>query len=118
MSKHFLDELNSATSFWQKLCMTVLLVVFGVLVAPLLWLGSRSIEGAYARPITLFAVDTIAVYYVTLLVYLWWRPGFLRRFYQSKERKLAFYGYLLGMGFLVFLIVGAIQGLSEYFSWF
>lgn len=112
---HFLDELNSAMTFRQKLWMTILLAVFGALIAPFLWLGTQFVKGRFARPLTLFAVETIAAYYATLLVYIWWRPPFLRKIYAKKERALVRYGSILGMGVLLFLMIGAVQGLIAFF---
>jgi len=116
LSRHLLDELNSATSFRQKLRVTFLLVVFGGLVAPLLWLGTQLVQGEYVQPMTRLVVDTIAVYYVTLLVFIWWRPPFLQKLYASQERELAVHGFLLAAGCLVFLLIGAAHGLMQFFG--
>lgn len=114
MSSHFLHELNSATGFWKKLGITLFLLVFGILLGPLLWMGIQFAEGPVWRPVVTIGVDTIAMFYVTLLVYVWWQPALLRRFYQSLEFKLVAFGYVLNFTVLVLLLIGAIYGVITF----
>lgn len=114
MSSHFLHELNSATGFSKKLGITLILLVFGILVGPLLWMGVKFAEGPVWRPVVTIGVDTIAMFYVTLLVYVWWRPALLRHFYQSLELKLVAFGYILNLAVLIMLLIGAIYGVIEF----
>jgi hypothetical protein len=115
MSEHFLEELNSATGFWSKLRLTLLLLIFGTLLGPFLLLGVMATQDPFWRPVIRIGVETIVVFYVTLLVYVWWRPPFLRSFYRVLELKLVVLGYLLNFSMLALMLVGAVYGLVSFF---
>ena len=47
------------------------------------------------------------LYPVVLLVYIWWRPAWMQRLYETAERKLVYFGYLLVGGMIAGLAVAA-----------
>jgi len=111
-----LRELNTAKSVWQKLGVTVLLLVFGILLAPLFLLAPSLNPEPTAKWITKIAVDLIAGYYLVLLVFVWWRPKWLQRVYEAEESKLVRWGYLFNLLLLSGLVAAAIFSLFEFFA--
>ncbi len=116
MQRHSLDELNTPMSFWEKLWLTFKLLLFGAVVGPLLWVGMKRINQQPTQWIVEYAVKTIGVFYVTLLVFVWWRPAALKWFYASKERVIDFWLIVLRFAVLAFMIVGAIKGVRTFFE--
>lgn len=85
---HRLQELNQPQGFFQKLCLTFLLLVFGALIAPFFFMGFQLLKDPLSQEVLKFIVETIGAFYVVLLIYIWWRPRWLTYLYGVVESKL------------------------------
>ncbi len=111
-----LREMNRPSSFLSKLGRTVLLLVIGALVTPLIVPGYAAVQAegpmwAWAGRI---ALNAGVVFYVTLLIYTWWQPAWLRSIYQNAERKLVLVGHGLNICVLLALLAGAVYGVVTF----
>lgn len=85
---HRLRELNQRQGFIQKLWTTFLLLVFAALITPLLVMGLELLANLVVKGIFRVILETIGAFYLVLLVYIWWRPGWLMYLYEVLEFKL------------------------------
>jgi hypothetical protein len=102
---HRLRDLNRPMGFFQKLGTTILLLLFAALVTPLFFFGLHLLPDPVVRAVAKHIVETIAVFYVLLLVFIWWRPKWIVHLYDHAETKLVLTGYIVGGIVLIIAIV-------------
>ncbi len=77
-----LDEPHSIA---EKLSLFVFALLIGPLIAALIFLGIPHLEPPW-RNVALWVSETLVVFWICLLVFIWWRPQWFRRIYLSIER--------------------------------
>jgi hypothetical protein len=108
-SRHRLRDLNRPMGILEKVWTTFVLLVFGVLVTPLLVIGWHQVADPFLHELLAYVLEAVAVFYVALVVYIWWRPRWIARIYDSVESKLVKTAYV-ACGIIV---IGAAFGLSH-----
>jgi hypothetical protein len=108
--EHRFRELNRK-GFFAKLWVTVVLLVFGALVTPLLVLGVAAAEPPLFHAVMKHGLEALGIFYAVLLVYVWWRPAWLTALYSFLENELVRIGQILeGIA-----ILGAVLAILYHF---
>ena len=79
--------LDEPQSIAEKLGLFLSALLIGMLVGPLIFLGIQHLEPRW-RTVGLCVSESLAAFWVCLLVFIWWRPAWFRRIYLSVERKV------------------------------
>ena len=103
-TRHRLGDLNRRLGFFAKLWMTLVLLVFGALVAPLLVLGVHQLADPLLHELLVYTLEAVAIFYVALVAYIWWRPKWMVRIYNLAESKLVRTAYVV----CGIIVVGAV----------
>lgn len=79
--------LDEPHSILEKISLFLSALLIGPLIAPLIFLGIQNLEPPW-RNVALWVSEALAVFWLCLLVFIWWRPQWFRRIYLSVERKV------------------------------
>ena len=79
-----LDEQHSVI---EKLSLFLFALLIGPLIAALIFLGIPHLEPPW-RKVALWVSESLVVFWICLLIFIWWRPHWFRRIYLSVERKV------------------------------
>lgn len=93
-SRHRLRDLNRPMGIFEKVWTTFVLLVFGALVTPLLVIGWHQVANPLLHELVAYVLEAVAVFYVALIVYVWWRPRWMVRMYSSVESRLVQTAYV------------------------
>jgi len=109
---HRLRELNQPQDFFQKLWTTILLLVFAVLIAPMFLMGLQLLANPVVREVFKFVLETIGVFYLVLLVYIWWHPRWLAYLYGLVESRLVATAYIVTGTIIVCSVIAVLATLA------
>lgn len=96
--------LDEPQSFLKKLGLFVSALLMGLLIAPLVFLGVHYLEPPW-RDIATWVSESLAVFWILVLIFIWWRPLWFRRVYLATERKVVIVIRLIVLGFCIWFAV-------------
>lgn len=85
--EHSLLGLDQEHTFLQKLGLFLSMLVVGPLLGVILALGVSMQQGVW-QSVGIHGLQTLGVFWLALLVFVWWRPPWFRRVYLTIEYKV------------------------------
>lgn len=79
--------LDDDNSLWERLFQFIVTVILGLLIGLILATAMGAVQPPWSKVIR-HACETLFVFWVLLLVYIWWKPRWLRRIYLWFEAKI------------------------------
>lgn len=117
MSKYRLSELNKKAGFFQKLGHTIALLLVGILVTPLYCFGLALTNDPVLRWMLRAFLEALVPFYLLLILFVWWRPNWLSRWYSHAEARLLWVGRTLcAVVFALLLIAGLCSLIASFFA--
>ncbi len=98
--------LDEEHSFLEKLWLFLASLLIGPLVGLMLFAAIGTLQPPW-NSVVQNAAQTLAVFWGLLLVFIWWRPRWFRRFYLWFEWKVVLCVKVFILGFLLYLAVMA-----------
>ncbi|MBS0201904.1 MAG: hypothetical protein JSS49_03330 [Planctomycetes bacterium] len=96
--------LDQPHSFLEKLGLFLTTLIMGPLIAGLIFLGIGYL-GSPWREVATWVSESLAVFWICLLVFIWWRPTWFRRIYLPVEQKVVIAIRIIGMGFFAYFAI-------------
>lgn len=96
--------LDEPHTFFEKLGLFVAALVLGPLIA-LLMLLVIHVLGPPWNQIAMWVAESLAMFWICVLVFIWWRPPWFRRIYLQIERKVVLAIQIIGLGIFLWLAV-------------
>ena len=106
MLNHLLDEFNRPLKFFQKLGYTILLLVFGIVIAPFLAMGRMADHHPAVEWLIDIFLGSLIPFYLFLLVYIWWRPRWVAKLYRKFEDEIARIVHVVNIAVVLALVGG------------
>lgn len=101
--------LDEEDTFLQKLGLFLSALLLGPLLGLLLFAGIHPLEQPW-RSIAEHCCQTLALFWLCLLVFIWWRPPWFRRLYLSVEPKAIHIVRVVGLACLHFVCIVLLIG--------
>jgi hypothetical protein len=99
--------LDEKQTFLEKLGLFLSVLFLGPLIGVFLVMGVSMANEPW-RTIGYVCLETVAVFWVLVLIFIWWRPLWLRTIYLHAERNVL----LLVNGILVVGLIASLLGLA------
>ena len=96
--------LDEPHSILEKLGLFLSTLLIGPIIAALIFLGVQYLEPPW-RDVAIWVSESLAVFWICLLVFIWWRPPWFRRIYLTFERKVVIAVRIIGFGFFIYFAV-------------
>lgn len=101
--------LDEPHSFREKLGLFLSALLLGPLIAALVFLGIQYLEPPW-RHVATWVSESLAVFWICLLVFIWWRPLWFRKIYLTFERKVVIAIRIIGLGLFIWIAVISFVG--------
>jgi len=96
--------IDEEQSIWAKLGLTFTVVTLGPLIGLLFLIPVMSLVDPVGKAAANYIIEAFVVFLALLLVFIWWRPPWLRRAYLAAEGKVL----LLLRAFAVVALLGSL----------
>ncbi|MDZ4783606.1 MAG: hypothetical protein SGJ19_25440 [Planctomycetia bacterium] len=110
-------DLDDDQGFFSRLGQFFSALFLGPLIGLLFWLGIE--QNRRAAPLVATIAEnllkTLVLFWVLLLVFIWYRPSWLRRLYLRSERKVVFVGWITRIALFLAIVFAAGWGLVDHF---
>jgi hypothetical protein len=100
--------LDQPHSLLERLGLFLSVLFLGPLIGLLLLAGLSVVEGP-AKSVAMILLESLGVFWIAVLVYIWWRPRWFRRIYLWTEGKLILVVQLLILGGVAYFVVSCVR---------
>lgn len=100
--------LDQPHSLLERLGLFLSVLVLGPLIGLLLLAGVLVVEGP-AQSLAKILLESLGLFWIAALVYIWWRPRWFRKIYLWIEGKLILVVQLLIVGGVAYFVVSCVR---------